>query len=1047
MKKLLLASLCILLLCVTQTFAQNRTVTGTVVSKEDGLPIPGASVTVVGSNIGTQTNADGKFSLSAPTSATSIQASFLGYTVLTAAIPASGVVTLSLESDTKQLSEVVVTALGISREVKSLGYATQQVSGEELTKAREVNVVNALAGKVAGVRVTSASGTLGGSSKIIIRGQSSFRDIQGGQPIFVIDGLPINNDVQQLATANSAVPQGTAGVDFGNRAGDVNPDDIESINVLKGAAATALYGARAKNGAIIITTKRGKKGSTVTLNSSVRFDNPLKLPSFQNEYAQGTKGQYSLGSTNGWGPKISEVQDLTFKNFLGQDVKLQAYPDNVKDFYNQGNTIINALSFEGGNETSDIRIGYTNTFQTGILPTERLKRNAFSVNAGKVISPKFDVRSTINYVSTQGYNRPFQSSNSSNVLTTIINALPRTVDVNQLKDNVVDPITGQQIVLTPGRTGNNPYWITQYNDNQSNNDRVYGNLVLNYKPISWLTVSNNFGTDLYNESRILRIRPGSVGTLQGSFFTANIYNRVINDDFMIRSTHQITPDFRLDAMVGANFFESTYSRISSDAQQLTVDQLYAFTNASAVTTTNASNQRRIIGYYGELDLSYKNFLYLTATGRNDNSSTLPVQNRSYFYPSVSTSFVFSELMDSKDILTYGKIRGSWANVGSDTEAYQTSFVYLPQSNIFGQYSLGPSFPFNGLLGFLQPTTIPNFDLKPQNQNSFEVGTDLRFFSDRVSLELTYYNTSTSNQIVTLALPQSTGFTGRVVNAGTIKNSGFEVTLGLIPVKTSDFKWNINANFAANKQKVVEIPAELTNGVTLDAGYSSFQVRAVNGQAMGLYGVGWEKDPDGNYVIDQATGLRVNKTNVRFGNMAPNWTLGIQNNFTYKGVNLSFLIDFRNGGVLYSGTTAALRANGLAEETLVNRGNIFIDKGSAKNSDGTYTPNIVPVLNMEDYWAQYSSSGATEANIFDASYIKLREVRLSYSLPAKLFANQKFVKGIDIGVEGRNLWIIKDNVPHIDPEVNLFSTASIGEGYEFNGVPSARSIGFNIRAKF
>jgi len=944
------------------------------------------------------------------------------------------------------LGEVVVTALGISREAKSLGYTTQQITSEELTKARETNVINSLAGKVAGVRINSQSGTLGGASKIVIRGQSSFSDISGGQPIFVIDGLPIDNSSQQLATANSAVPQGTAGVDFGSRAGDVNPDDIESINVLKGAAATALYGARAKNGAIVITTKKGAKGKTsVTLNSSTRFDNPLVLPKLQTEYAQGNQGTYNLANTNGWGPRISEVQDKTFANFLGENVTLQAYPDNLKNFYETGNSLINSISIDGGNETGDYRLGYTNTYQSGIIPNEELFRNSISLNAGKTISSKFDVRSSLNYVATNGKNRPFQSSNSTNVLTQMINTIPVTVDVNQLKNNFIDPVTKQQIVLTPSRTGNNPYWVMEYNTNENNVDRFYGNAVLNYKPLKWLSVSNNFGTDLYNEYRILRVRPGTIGALTGSFFTADIYNRTINDDLIARATHKISNDLELTAMAGANLFESYYRRTQSDAQQLTVDQLYTFSNASAITTTNTSNKRRIIGAFGEVDLAYKNYLYLTFTGRNDWSSTLPKENRSYFYPSVSSSFVFSELLPRNNILSFGKVRASWAQVGSDTSPYQLAFVYSPVSNVFGQYGLGPSFPFNGVIGFSQPSVIPNFGLKPQNQNSFEAGTELRWLRDRVRLDFTYYHTVTSDQIVALNLPQSTGFTAKRINAGAIQNSGVEIFLSGSPVKNKTFDYETSFNFAANKQKVKDLPSEIPF-YTLDAGYNSIQFRATNGEAISLYGIGFAKDPDGNFIIDPATGLRVQQPNTRFGNMAPDWTLGWNNSFTYKGFNLSFLLDMRKGGLIYSGTVASLRSNGFAEETLFNRGKIFVDRGVIANSDGTYSPNTVPVQSMQDYWGQFGSS-ITEGGVFDASFIKLREVRLNYSLPAKLFKTQQFIKGVDVGLEGRNLWIIQSNVPHIDPEANIFGTTSVGEGYEFYNVPATRTFGFNVRARF
>ncbi|MBC7914571.1 MAG: SusC/RagA family TonB-linked outer membrane protein, partial [Pyrinomonadaceae bacterium] len=934
------------------------------------------------------------------------------------------------------------------REARSLGYTTQKIDGDELTKARETNVINALAGKIAGVRVTSQSGTLGGSAKIVIRGQSSFGgDPTAGQPIFVVDGLPIDNSSQQLGTAPSAVPQGPAGVDFGNRAGDINSDDIESINVLKGAAATALYGARAKNGAIIITTKKGKNGSAViNFNSSTRYDSPFKLPSYQNEYAQGNYGAYAINSTNGWGPKISEVTDTKYPNFMDQQVNLQAFPDNVSEFYKTGNSYINSLSFEGGNETSDLRIGFTNTYQNGIVEKESLHKNSINLNAGKVFSSKFNVRTNLNYVSNIGKNRPIQASNNSNSLVQIVQFLPRTVDVNALKANYSDPITGQQITLTPARTGNNPYWVINNNTSENDVERIYGNLILNFKPLEWLTVSNNFGTDMYNEFRKLVVRPGTSGFLTGNFFQANLFNRTLNNDLIISADRKITNDIGLKALAGYNVYETYYRRDQGDATGLTVDQLYTFANAASVVNGNTSNKKRIQGVFAGVDLSYKNFLYLSATGRNDWSSTLPIDNRSYFYPSVSTSFVFSEIVPANNILSFGKIRASWANVGSDTDPYQLAFNYTAVSQAFAQYSQGSQFPFNGLSGFSIPATIPNSKLKPQNQISFEVGTDLRFLKDRVRLDFNYYNTKTSDQIVALALPQSTGFATKRLNAGAIQNNGIEVLLGGTPIKTRGFTYDLDVNFSKNKQSIEELPAEIAQ-YTVASAYSGLQIRARNGEQLGIWGTGFERDPQGNYVINASNGLRRIVTDQRLGNLYPDWMMGINNTLSFKGISLGFLVDIRKGGVMYSGTVAALRSTGLAEETLTNRGKIFVDKGVIKNADGTFSPNTVPVQSLQDFWSQFGTNTATEPGIFDASYVKLREVTLSYVLPSKLFGNNKFIKGASLGVEGRNLWLIDSKVPHIDPEVNLFGSTSVGEGVEFYNMPSARTFGFNLRARF
>ncbi|WEK19398.1 MAG: SusC/RagA family TonB-linked outer membrane protein [Candidatus Pedobacter colombiensis] len=1045
----LLQSLFILMFVAGAAMAQDRTVTGTVTGKDDGLPIPGVSVKIVGTANGTSTDANGKYALKVAAGQASIEFSSLGYLPVIIPVASSNVVNVVLGTDTRQLGEVVVTAMGITRTAKSLGYSVTTVKGDDLTKARETNVINSLAGKVAGVRVTSQSGTVGGSAKIIIRGASSFNSgSTSNQPIFVIDGLPVDNGAPQVNTIpTSSVPQGSAGSDYGNRAGDLNSDDIESVTVLKGAAATALYGARAKNGAIVITTKKGKKGQgSVTFNSSTRFDDILKLPDFQNEYAQGNQGVYNANNAlnspnvNGWGPKISEVQDMQFTNYLNQRVTLQAYPDNVKDFYNTGKTYINSVAFEGGGESGDYRFGFTNTTQNGIIPNEQLRKNVLSLNAGRTVLPGLDIRTNVNYTRTAADGRPVQSSNNPSVLQSVVYGLPRTLDIGVLKNNYVDPITGQQITLTAARNGNNPYWIVNNNNFSNVVDRVYGNGIVTYKPLSWLSISDNLGTDFYNEYRKGVTRQGTIGSLTGDFYAANIYNRIINNDFIITADHKLTEDLSLKVIAGYNVFESFYRRDLTDAQQLTIDGLYNYANAASVVTTNTSNKKRIQGVYGDVGLSYKDYLFLNVTGRNDWSSTLPVSNRSYFYPSVSSSFVFSEVVPKSDWFNYGKLRASYANVGSDTDPYQGAYTYAPIAAAFAQYGYGSTFPFNGVLAFSSPATIPNLTLKPQNQASFEVGTELRFLNNRVNLDFTYYNSKTSDQIVSLPLPQSTGFSAALRNAGSVKNTGVEVTLGLVPLKTTDFTWNLDINFSKNNQKI-ELPKELAS-YPLASGWSGLSIKAESGKSFGIYGTAWSRDASGNLIIDPATGLRQVKSEQRLGNMTPDWLGGISNTFSYKGASLSFLVDMRKGGVIFSNTASSLRVNGLAKETLLNRGNIFIDKGVNPNG----AVNTTPVTSMQEYWAQYGTTN-TEANIFDASYVKLREVRLSYQLPSRfLQRNVKFFKSAEIGIEGRNLWIIHDNVPHIDPEANFFGSDSVAEGVEFNSVPSTRTIGFNLRVK-
>ncbi|HEX7903020.1 MAG TPA: SusC/RagA family TonB-linked outer membrane protein [Chitinophagaceae bacterium] len=1044
MKKVLLLAL--FALPVLTMLAQNRTITGRV-SDAEGKPVSFATVTLKGTTTAVSANVNGSFSIEAPAGSVLVF-SAAGFQTTEVNIGDQTVLNTTLTSR-QALSEVVVTALGITRSQKSLGYSASTIKSDELLKARETNIINSLAGKAAGVRITSQSGTVGGSSKIIIRGVNSVNNttVNGnGQPIFVIDGLPIDNSAQQINTVNSAVNQGTSGADFGNRAGDINPDDVESITVLKGASATALYGARAKDGAIIITTKKGKKGQTsVTLNLSTRFDNALKLPSFQNEYAQGNQGTYNIASTNGWGPKISEVQDKTFPDFLGRQVTLKAYPDNVKDFYKTGRTNIYSVSFEGGGEGTDYRFGYTNTTQTGIIPGEKLNKSGISFNAGRNILKGLDIRTNINYTRTFADGRPVESSNNPNVLQSIILTIPRTVDINDVRENYVDPVTKQQITLTPGRTGNNPYWIINNNKFSNTVDRIYGNAIVTYSPVKWLTISDNIGTDFYNEFRKGVTRPGTIGALTGNFFTANLYNRIINNDLMVTVSKQLTKDLALKVIAGHNVFEAQYRREQSDAQSLTVDELYSFSNAGTVSTTNTSNKRRLVGVFGDIGLSYKDLLFVNATGRNDWSSTLPKGNNSYFYPSVSSSFIFSELLHNLKWLNYGKLRASWANVGSDAAPYALSFAYLPVPVSFAQYGFGSQFPFNGVIAFTAPGVLPNANLKPQNQTSYEIGTEMKFLQSRVSLDVTYYNSETKEQIINLLVPQSTGFTSKTINAGSVLNKGIEVTLGVIPVRTKDFSWNIDANFSKNKQ-TVRLPGEVKSYV-LQSGWSGLQIKTRSGEPFAIWGTAWMRDTDGNIVIDANTGLRRTVNDQKIGNIFPDWMMGINNTVSFKNLSLSFLVDIRQGGFMYSNTSSTLRTQGLGKETAENRGKIFIDNGVILDpATNKYVPNTVPVQSMQDFWGQFITTN-TEGNVYNASYVKLREVRLSYRLPSAFLSSKlKFIKGLELGLEGRNLWIIKSFVPNIDPEVNFFGPASLGEGVEFNSVPSTRTYGINLRIK-
>ena len=1035
MKRAIIFSL-FLALGFAVTLAQVR-VTGKVTSAEDNSPLPGVSVLVKGTQIGTITDMDGFYAIDIPRDGTELVFSFVGMD--SREIPVSGrtVIDVSMTSEYLNLDEVVVTAVGITRSEKSLGYKVSTVGDEQLNSVRESSLLNSLSGKVSGVRINQQSGTVGGSSKIIIRGANSL----GGnnQPIFVVDGMPIDNGYYE--------PNEIEGnVDVGNRASDISSDDVESISVLKGAAATALYGARAKNGAIIITTKRGKKGQAqVQVNSSYRWENPLKLPDFQNEYGQGSYGNYDLKFLNGWGPEISRVQDRTFTDFKGDEVAMQAYPDNVRDFYQTGFSAINSIGISGGDESSDFRLGFTNNTQEGVIPESEYNKNSVSINAGRKLSDRLSARASINYIKTGSSGRPAQGSNDKNILSSAINGLPRTVSIHDVKDNYVDEF-GKQIALDGDRTANNPYWIIYNNKFTNDLERMIGSMSVDYKVTSWLTLSNRAGTDFYTEYRRQLYKKGTLGQMNGKFTTWNLYNRVFNNDAMVTMNFDLSSDLNVRVIAGHNLYQAEWRRTTVTGSDLVMDDLYTFGNAKSNSPSNLYNIRRLMGVYADVGISYRNFLFMNITGRNDWSSTLPVENNSYFYPSISGSFIFTEFIPKNDLLSFGKLRLSWANVGSDEDPYQLDFQYTAAEDYYAQFSLNGNFPHGGLVGATGPRVYPTADLQPQNASTVEVGADLRFFTNRIGVDFTYYNTLTTNQIIAIDIPLSTGYFGKNVNVGAVSNKGFEADLHLAVVrKANGVNWNINVNYNKNTQIVEELSEGLTE-YQLSSGWSGLQIKAAPGQEFGLYGTGWKRNEDGEIIINPNTGLREVSPGQRFGDIYPDWIMGINNTFSYKGFDLNFLVDIRQGGVFYSGTVGILRSSGLAEETVENRGQSFIDKGVLDMGDGAYVPNDVPVQSMQDFWSHYSAISNTEGNVFDASYVKLREVKISYSLPGNML-ERTFIDGLRLGLEARNLWIIKDNVPHVDPELNFFGPAEVGEGVEFNSIPSVRSFGVNMMLTF
>lgn len=1056
MRKALLSVLLIWAI-VSHVQAQSRTVSGRVNSPENE-GIPGVNVLIKGVITGTVTGADGSYQLAVPAKGGTLVFSFIGYKTMEVPTGDQTTVNVKLVPDLTNLDEVVVTANAIVREKKELGYAVSTVGGAELVKARDPNVLNSLAGRVAGVRISQQSGSVGGSSRVMIRGANSLSS--ASEPLFVVDGIPISNS----SFNNSETDVVTGGVDVGNRASDLNPDDIETMTVLKGAAASALYGSRARNGVIVVTTKRGRPGAkkmNITLNSSYRTDNVLKVPDLQTEYAQGNLGVYNPRLGNGWGPKVSSITGPV-QDYKGETVQqLQVYPQNWKNFFVTGNTFINSISIDGASDQGDYRVGYTNLRQTGTVPGSELSRHTFAINAGKKITDRLESRAWINYVRTTSDGRPQQGSNTTNIISTILAGLPITVDINELRNNLFAPATQ---AVPAGWTGdlaraidldgiqNNPYFVTTFNRFSNSVDRVFGGSSLNYAVTPWFNLTGRVGTDFFSENRRSVTRRGTRGRLNGQFDTNEIYERELQTDIIGTVTRQISPSWGFKGIVGHQFNQRTIRRSRVLSEGLNIDQLYTFANAQSNVPSNFYSRREIFGVYGDFSFDYKNYLFLNVTGRNDWSSTLPVNNNAYFYPSASVSFVLTEAFPnlgivSKDILSYAKLRANYANVGSDEDPYQLAFTYNPLTQANDIYTFNILYPIGGASAFGATNVLPPTNLRPQQQTSYEFGAELKFLGGRLGLDMTYYRTVNYDQIISIAVPQTTGYSARRLNVGEISNTGIEAMLTVTPLKTrSGFRWDAAFNFNRNRNRVESLAPGLTEFITTSGDGFGIFVVARPGETFNLQGVGWLRDPQGNIIINEATGLRTPGPRKLLGSIYPDWTLGINNSFSFKGFDFNFLIDMRKGGVVNSQTVGIVRGSGLAVETAVNDRTPFIDPGVIRNADGTFRPNDKPVASVQQYWSQLDNSVSPENNTFDGSYTKLREVRLAYNIP-KSWVNKTPFGSVAVGLEGRNLWIIQSNVPHIDPEANVLGTGLIGEGLERGSIPSSRSLGANLRLTF
>lgn len=1064
---------------VIQGAAQVTTVRGIVTTEEDGEPVIGASVIVKGTSLGTVTDVNGRFELSGlPPSATRLLISYISLMAKEVAIAPQ--VSVTLKSDTHLLDEVVVTALGISREKKALGYTAQEVKQNALVQGKDNNLLNSLSGKIAGVRITNTQGDVG-SSRIVIRGETS---IAGeNQPLFIVDGIPVDNS--QLNARSS-------GRDFKNAIADLNPEDIKTLTVLKGPNAAALYGARAAHGAIVITTKGGdkrQKGIGITLHSSTQVSFVATLPEFQNLFGQGAGGRFSYvdgkgagvndGVDESWGPRLDiGLLIPQFDSPLDADGNRVAtpwvsHPNNVRDYFRMGISTNSGISVARGDDKYQFRVGYNYEKQVSIVPDAGTNKTNISLNTDYHLAKWIVVGATANYIvytapSLPGSATPSGSNVRSNSPMLQFLWFGRQVDTNSLKADYTRNWNSSYY--------DNPFWSASYNTQSQERHRLIGDLHAEFRLTDGLNVRFRTSTDWYNDRRKSKVKWGSAGagSPYGSYAEDAYTVKENNTEVLATYIKQLNKNWGIDALLGFNVRNKQYENNYQAAPRLAVADLYTLTNSrDPLTSSNDFYRLRQYGLYGSIQLDYRRWAFLNITGRNDWSSTLPVDNNSYFYPSVTASVLLSEAFGWRSkAVNYLKIRGGWSQVGADANPYQLATVFTSET------------AFNGNPLQSSSTIGMNPNLKPEKTSSIEAGFEAAFWDNRLYLDFTYYKTDSRNQILKLATTAASGYTSQVRNAGHIRNRGYEIQLGAVPIQTSKgFRWNLDLNYGANSSKVVKLDDE--GLITSYQLYSSgIQILASVSEAYGtLFGTSYVRDANGNVVVD-ANGLpKISTTNKTLGKFTPDWTGGISNTFSYRSLSLSFLIDASVGGSIFSNTNKTGKYTGVLANTLSGRdaehgglwyytdamgNNVRLSESPSYSvsSDGLYYAQVngqstrvyqdgimvegvtesgsknEEVVSAEKYYHRIYS--IAEANVYDASYVKLREVALSYRLP-RLWTQKLHLQEASVTLTGRNLWTIYKSVPNIDPESAL--TTGNAQGVEAYSLPTTRSFGVNLSVKF
>jgi TonB-linked SusC/RagA family outer membrane protein len=1092
MNKLIL--IMILLLVYAGAYGQERTITGNV-SDDERMPLIGASVvvkTVPGTRqIGTITDVNGDFTISLPDGSNTLIASYVGYEIQEVDVSGLTSVNINLSQSATVLEDVVVTALGIRKDKKALGYAFADVKGDELTTNRDVNFINSISNKIAGVNISQTAGGAGTSSRIVIRGVKSLST--ESQPLIVVDGVPLDN------SSDGATWLG--GLDYGNSLMNISPDDIETMSVLKGPNAAALYGSRAATGVILITTKRGtsKDQLRVTLNSNFMFDRAYLVADYQNKYGAGFGGgiqkqklsesqaelygvdsayyYYSYGS---WGPKLDGEMEVL--NWNGEFVKLTPQPDNVKDYFEKGYTITNSVAIEKGDEKNNWRFSVSDLQNKGLKPNSTYDRKTVNFNINSKLNDIVSLSFKGNYIRENAFNRVGQGDSRTGARTFIW--MPRSININTLEKDYMSANGFEQNWYFSDHWHTNPYWEAYKNYNDDFKDQFIGYAKVDFQLNSWIKAYVRSSMDTYVSKRYLRVANNALrANREGSYTERWVNYRSLNHEFLINGDKALSDNWNANMNLGGNYYRYYVNTQSTTIKGLAVPAFFSLNNPKNPDETTPGTLLRekvIQSVYGSAQLVYKNWGFVELTARNDWTSSLPVENNSYFYPSVNTSIVFSDALGmNNNILSFGKIRFSYAFVGNDSDPYRLSREFINE-------------PYGDQTTVYLSNQGNNSNLKPEQTVSWEVGTDLRFFLNRIGIDFTYYNETTYDQIVPAEISKTSGYKTIITNGGQISNKGIEIQFNASPIKTNDFNWDVIFNYAKNNNTVVSLAEGLTQLTITDE--SQIVIVAVPGRPYGeiigdRYKRYYKTDTEGNIIDDpnngrpliDDSGLYVNDGRAVIGNVTPDFSGGLTNNFNYKNFSLSFSVGFSVGGDMFSKTNKYGKDNGQFVETLEGRESWYnattLERFNGRV--GLYNPDGTPMLDGDDkqmfdpegsapvgyvpdgvladgtenirgidpqvFWHQRKWGGIAELDVYDASYVKLRDVTLNYNFPKAWFSNT-FIKSGSFALIGKNLWLIYSGVPHIDPE-SSFTSNNNGLGQEYAAMPTTRSVGFNLKLIF